>query len=222
LQPYGSAGSVARAAADTRVTPISQAIRTADFWLLTSTFFVCGFTTVGLVGPHFISHATEHGFSEGEAAGILSVIGAMNIVGTISSGWLCDRYPPRTLLACYYLMRALSLLALPFITTLPLMSLFAVFFGLDYIATVPPTVMLTADRFGRRSVGSVYGWITFGHMVGGAIASYMAGYIHDMAGQYAAAFYIAGLLGLVAAMMAFGISGDGRQRRIEVVATPAA
>jgi sugar phosphate permease len=211
LQPYGAGSARAAAAADTRVTPMSKALRTGDFWLLASTFFVCGFTTVGLIGSHFIPHATEHGFSEGEAAGILSLIGAMNVVGTLASGWLCDRYPPRMLLATYYFVRALSLLVLPFITSLPFMSVFAVTFGLDYIATVPPTVMLTADRFGRRSVGSIYGWITFAHMVGGAIASYMAGYIHDVADEYTIAFYLAGLLGLLAAMMAFGINTGQRQ-----------
>jgi sugar phosphate permease len=99
---------------------------------------------------------------------------------------------------------------LPFITTLPFMSVFAVVFGLDYIATVPPTVMLTADRFGRRSVGTIYGWITFAHMVGGALASFVAGYIHDAADDYTLAFYLAGILGLLAAMMAFGINqGSG-------------
>jgi predicted MFS family arabinose efflux permease len=136
----------------------------------------------------------------------------MNVIGTTLSGWLCDRYPPRFLLAGYYLFRALSLLALPFITTLPFMSLFAIVFGLDYIATVPPTVMLTAERFGRRSVGTIYGWITFTHMVGGATASYFAGYIHDVSGEYATAIYLAGLLGLVAAMLAFGIGGSSRPR----------
>ena len=205
LQPYGAAAGHRPSPADNRVTPISQALRTGDFWLLSSTFFVCGFTTVGLIGAHFIPHATEHGFSEAQAAGILSLIGAMNVVGTMASGWLCDRYPPRLLLATYYFMRALSLLVLPFITSLPFMGLFAVVFGLDYIATVPPTVMLTADRFGRRSVGTIYGWITFAHMVGGAIASFVAGYIHDVADEYTIAFYMAGLLGLLAAMMAFGI-----------------
>jgi sugar phosphate permease len=205
LQPYGSMARSAAMTATLRRTPMSQAMRTLDFWLLASTFFVCGFTTVGLIGPHFIPHATEHGFSEAQAAGILSAIGAMNIVGTMASGLLCDRYPPRLLLAGYYFFRALSLLALPFITTLPLMSVFAITFGLDYIATVPPTVMLTADRFGRGSIGTIYGWITFSHMIGAAIASYLAGYIHDLGGEYTLAIYLAGVLALLAAMLAFGI-----------------
>jgi len=218
LEPFGATGAtIAAAAADTHVTPVSQAIRTLDFWLLAGTFFVCGFTTVGLIGAHFIPHATEHGFSEGEAAGILSIIGAMNIVGTMTSGWLCDRYPPRYLLAAYYFFRALSLLVLPIITTLPMMSIFAVTFGFDYIATVPPTVMLTAERFGRRSVGSIYGWITFAHMVGGAIASYFAGYIHDVTSEYTVAIYTAGVLALLAAMLAFGINTKVSSRGSRVV-----
>ncbi|MGE0058393.1 MAG: MFS transporter [Dehalococcoidia bacterium] len=217
LDPFGATGaSLARAAADTRITPITEAAKTRDFWILASTFFVCGFTSVGLIGAHFIPHATEHGFSEGEAAGILSVMGAMNAVGALTSGWLCDRYQPQRLLAGYYFFRALSLLALPLISTtgLPLMSLFAITFGLDFIATVPPTVMLAAERFGRRSVGSIYGWISFVHMVGGALASYFAGYIHDVAGEYTIAIYFAGLLGLLAATLTFGIS-------IQVRRTPA-
>jgi sugar phosphate permease len=203
---------------DTRVTAMGQAVRTFDFWLLCSTFFVCGFTTVGLIGAHFIPHATEHGFSEAQAASVLAIIGAMNVVGTMTSGWLCDRYPPRYLLSMYYFFRALSLLVLPLITTMPLMSVFAVTFGLDYIATVPPTVMLTAERFGRRSVGTIYGWITFAHMIGGAIASFFAGYIHDVAGEYTLAIYVAGVLALFAAVLAFGINARGPrpERRVRV------
>ena len=217
LEPYGgSVGSTA--VVDFRVTPMREALRTGDFWLLAVSFAICGFTTVGLIGTHFIPHATEHGFTEAEAAGILSVLGAMNVVGTLASGWLCDRYPPRLLLAGYYFFRALSLLVLPLITTVPLMSAFAVVYGFDYIATVPPTVMLTADRFGRRSVGTIYGWITFAHMAGGALAAAGAGAIHDAAGDYAIAIYASGLLGLVAAGLAFGIRG----RRAALAVIPAA
>ena len=210
LEPLGATeASLAAAKQDIPVTPMSQVVRTLDFWLLSSTFFVCGFTTVGLIGAHFIPHATEHGFSEGQAAGILAIIGAMNVVGTTASGWLCDRYSPRYLLSMYYFFRGLSLLVLPVITTMPLMSVFAITFGLDYIATVPPTVMLTAERFGRRSVGTIYGWITFAHMIGGAIASFFAGYIHDAAGEYTVAIYMGGVLALFAAMMAFRINTGG-------------
>lgn len=216
LEPYGGAATGATAALDARVTPMREALRTGDFWLLAGSFAICGFTTVGLIGTHFIPHATEHGFTEAEAAGVLSVLGAMNVVGTLASGWLCDRYPARLLLAGYYFFRALSLLVLPLITTVPLLSAFAVVYGFDYIATVPPTVMLTAERFGRRSVATIYGWITFAHMAGGALAAAGAGAIHDAAGDYAIAIYLSGLLGLVAAGLAFGV--DGARRRAALAA----
>ena len=206
LEAYGAAPVGSAAAADAmRSTPLSRALRTGDFWLLAGSFAICGFTTMGLIGTHFIPHAVEHGFTQKQAAGILGIIGGMNVVGTIASGWLCDRFSPRKLLAGYYFFRALSLLALPLITTMPLMSLFAIVYGFDYIATVPPTVMLTADRFGRRSMGTIFGWISFSHMAGGAIAAFMAGAIHDAAGEYTLAIYLSGLLGLLAAAMAFGV-----------------
>ncbi len=205
LEPYGAGDAGKAVVADTRVTPMKQALRTGDFWLLSTTFAICGFTTMGLIGTHFIPHATEHGFTETQAAGILSIIGGMNVVGTISSGWLCDRYSPRKLLAVYYLFRALSLLVLPLMTTMPLLSIFAIVYGFDYIATVPPTVILTADRFGRRSVGTIFGWIMFAHMAGGAVAAYFAGAIHDFTGDYSLAIYLSGMLGLLAAALAFNI-----------------
>ena len=206
---YGSRPGQVALASDERLVPMREALRTSDFWLLAVSFGVCGFTTIGLIGTHFIPHATDHGFSEKQAAGILSVIGAFNVVGTIASGWLTDRYSPRKLLAAYYFLRGISLLVLPAISGagIPLMSLFAIVFGLDYIATVPPTVMLTANRFGRRSVGTIYGWITFAHMVGGAAATALAGVIHDAAGDYAIAFYLGGVLAVFAAGIAYQIGG---------------
>jgi sugar phosphate permease len=208
LTPYGSRSEVdgGPIVTDTRTTSITSAMRTTDFWLLAGSYFVCGFTTMGLVGTHFIPHAVEHGFSEPQAAGILSIMGGLNVVGTLMSGMLCDRYSPRRLLAFYYFFRGLSLLALPFITTMPLMSLFAVVYGFDYIATVPPTIMLTADRFGRRSVGTIFGWISFIHMVGAAVAASLAGTIHDAVGDYTMAIYFASFLALMAAALAFNVN----------------
>ncbi|MBK6320184.1 MAG: MFS transporter [Dehalococcoidia bacterium] len=207
LAAYGVLPGEKALASDERLVPMKEAIRTGDFWLIALSFGVCGFTTIGLIGTHFIPHATEHGFSEKQAAGMLSVIGGFNVVGTIASGWLTDRYSPRKLLALYYFLRGCSLLVLPALSGsgIPLMSMFAVVFGLDYIATVPPTVMLTANRFGRRSVGTIYGWITFSHMVGGAIAAALAGVIHDAAGDYGPAMYAGGILALFAAAFAFQI-----------------
>lgn len=205
LQPYGTSAATLAAPVDTRITPLREALRVREFWLLASSFFICGFTTVGLIGFHFIPHAGEHGFSKPEASAIVTLMGLMNIVGTLGSGWLTDRYSPRKLLATYYLLRACSLLFLPFITTVPLMSLFAVVFGLDFIATVPPTIMLTANRFGRRSVPTLFGWITCSHMVGGALAAAFAGQVHDIAGDYSIPIYVSGLLALLAAAIAFNI-----------------
>jgi sugar phosphate permease len=219
LDAYGAETAPVAASSDERLVPLREAARTRDFWLLAVSFGVCGFTTIGLIGTHFIPHATEHGYTEEQAAGILSVIGAFNVVGTIASGWLTDRYSPRKLLALYYFLRGCSLLVLPAISGLPLMSLFAVVFGLDYIATVPPTVMLTANRFGRRSVGTIYGWITFSHMAGGAIATALAGQIHDAAGDYGIAMYLGGVLAVFAAALAFKVGT--RQVRLRMEPVPA-
>jgi MFS family permease len=216
---YGARADAVAKPSDERLVPMREAVRTGDFWLLSISFAICGFTTIGLIGTHFISHATEHGFTQTQAAGILSVIGGFNVVGTIASGWLTDRYSPQKLLAFYYLMRGSALLVFPGITGIPVMSGFAVVFGLDYIATVPPTVMLTANRFGRRSVGTIYGWITFSHMVGGAIAAALAGQIHDAVGDYGPAMYAGGVLALFAAAVAFNIGArPARPGRLEPVA----
>ncbi|MFN8556186.1 MAG: MFS transporter [Dehalococcoidia bacterium] len=205
LQPYGAGRALSDTAADSRSTPLGAAVRTGDFWLIALSYGVCGFTTMGLVGTHFIPHAVEHGFSETQAAGILSLMGGLNLIGTTTSGWLCDRVAPRKLLAGYFLLRAGALALLPFVSSVPLMSLFAITFGLDYIATVPPTIMLTAERFGRRSLGGIFGWITCVHMVGAALAAAVAGRIHDAVGDYTVAIYLSGMLALLAAALAFSV-----------------
>ena len=216
LEMYGvRTGEAAPDVSNEPLTPMKEALKTRDFWLLALSFGICGFTTIGLIGTHFIPHATEHGYTERQAAGILSVIGLFNIVGTVGSGWLTDRYSPRKLLAIYYFLRGLSLLALPAISGVPLMSAFAVVFGLDYIATVPPTVMLTANRFGRRSVGTIYGWISFSHMAGGALAAAMAGQIHDATDSYGIAMYLGGVLAVFAAALAFQVSASGPKAKLQ-------
>lgn len=189
-----------------RSVPMREALRTRDFWLLAGSFFVCGYTSTGLIGTHLIPHALEHGFSDAAAAGALGTIGLMNVVGTTASGWLSDRYDSRKLLAAYYGFRALSLAALPWILDVPSLMLFAVVFGLDYIATVPPTVKLTAARFGQRSVGTVFGWIFFSHMVGAGLAAYGGGFFHDIVGNYHLMFLSAAGLGFVAAGLSLGIN----------------
>jgi MFS family permease len=177
LKPWGEGEVVTAAerAEDSRVTPLGEAVRTREFCLLAGSFFVCGYTSTGLIGTHLIPHAIEHGFTTQAAAGALGVIGMMNVVGTTASGWLTDRFDPRKLLFCYYGFRALSLAGLPLILNVPSLMLFAVVFGLDYIATVPPTVKLTAASFGRASIGRVFGWIFFSHMVGAALRPTVVG-----------------------------------------------
>lgn len=186
-----------------------RAVRTSDFWFLAGTFFVCGATSNGLIGQHFIPHAVDHGFTAVAASGALAVMGVFNFVGTIASGWLTDRWDPRKLLLMYYSFRGLSLFLVPFIHDTMSIGAFAILFGLDYIATVPPTVALVADRFGRRNVGIVYGWVFAAHMIGAAIAAWAAGIVRDSVGDYAPAFVAAGWIAIIAGFAALGIKRPG-------------
>ena len=186
-----------------------RAVRSVDFWFLASTFFICGATSNGLIGQHFIAHAVDHGFTQTAAAGALALMGAFNFIGTIGSGWLTDRVDPRKLLLVYYAFRGVSLLFLPFVHDSMGIVAFSVLFGLDYIATVPPTVALCADAFGRRNVGVVYGWVFAAHMFGAALAAWVAGIVRESVGDYAAAFVAAGWIAIVAGFAALGI---GRTR----------
>lgn len=215
VRPYGVAD-------DVPVTPpppplgmwatMQTALRTQEFWLLAGTFFVCGFTSTGLIGTHLIPYAVDCGIAEITAAGMLALMGAMNFVGTLGSGWLTDRYDPRKLLAIYYSFRGLSLLLLPFINTPAGLAFFAILFGLDYIATVPPTIGLVADTFGRRQVGIIYGWVFCAHHIGAAIAAWMGGVVREGVGDYGLAFIAAGILAVLAGFMSLRI-----QRRSVVV-----
>jgi MFS family permease len=182
-----------------------RAVRTSDFWFLAGTFFVCGATSNGLIGQHFIPHAVDHGFTPVAASEALAVMGIFNFIGTLASGWLTDRWDPRKLLLIYYGFRGVSLLFVPFIHDTLSIGAFAVLFGLDYIATVPPTVALVADRFGRHNVGVVYGWVFASHMLGAAIAAWVAGIVRDHVGDYAAAFVAAGWIAIIAGFAALAI-----------------
>jgi MFS family permease len=206
LLPYG-ATEPPPATVDTvdRRGIMAQAVRVPEFWLLAGSFFICGATSNGLIGTHFIAHSVDHGISQTTAAGALSVLGAMNFVGTLCSGYLTDRYDPRKLLACYYTFRGLSLLVLPFLSNFAGLAIFAVFFGLDYIATVPPTAALTADIFGRKHVGVVYGWIFCAHQFGAASAAYFGGLIRTLLGTYTLAFLVGGMVAIIGAMLALRI-----------------
>jgi len=216
LQPYGAQPSDAPAS-PLRVTtgnPFAAAIQTLlmglrnrDFRLLAGTFFICGASTNGLIGTHLIPHSVEHGMTEVMAAGLLATIGAFDIVGTIASGWLSDRFDNRWLLVWYYGLRGLALLFLPYAygTGFFGIALFVVFYGLDWVATVPPTVRLTADIFGKQNAGRVFAWIFVAHQLGAASVSYAAGAMHDWFGNYQAAFLTSGAICLVAASMAIRI-----------------
>lgn len=188
-----------------------RAVRSRDFWLLSGTFFVCGFTSNGIVGTHFIAYCGDLGLTAGFAAGMLALMGAFNFVGTLASGYLTDRLDPRLLLSVYYVFRGLSLALLPFMPPGTAFIAFAVLFGLDYIATVPPTTALTADTFGRANVGTVYGWIFCAHQVGAALASWLGGLTRDALGSYGPAFIASALLAVAAGFFALGIKAPPRQ-----------
>lgn len=198
---------------DNRSTPMREAIRTRDFWLLAGSFFVCGYTTIGLITTHLLPHSLEHGFQKVEISWAIAFMGAMNIVGTTASGWLTDRMDNRKLLALYYGMRAISLVALPFIYDMQNMLIFALVYGLDWVATVPPTVNLTAQRFGRKSLGTIYGWIYCSHMIGAAVASYAGGFFREVLGDYHLVFASAAILGIIAVTFSLGISISAKRAK---------
>ncbi len=195
-----------------------QALKSKDFWLLSATFFVCGFTSNGIIGTHFISYCSDIGLSAGYAAGMLAIMGAFNFVGTMGSGYLTDRYDPRFLLAVYYAFRGLSLLVLPMLPPGTSLLVFAVLFGLDYIATVPPTVSLTAKRFGAANVGTVYGWVFCAHQIGAALATSLGGAVRQSLGHYGPAFVASGILAVLAAILALGVTRPAPQRPATVPA----
>lgn len=207
LHPDGEAPG-AQAAAAPRPTPgiMGKVVRSRDFWLLCSTFFVCGATSNGLIGTHFIAYCGEAGLTAGYAAGMLALMGGFNFLGTLASGYFTDRVDPRGLLAIYYAFRGLSLLTLPLVPPGPALVGFAVLFGLDYIATVPPTTALVADRFGRANLGTVYGWVFCAHQVGAALAAWLGGVLRESLGSYGPSFVAAGVLAVAAALLARAIT----------------
>jgi sugar phosphate permease len=214
LRPVGDDGTPdpqeqAQAAAR---TSLREAARTRDFWLLAGSFFICGYTSNGLIGTHLIPHAIEHGFTEVAAASAVGLMGMMNIVGTLASGWLTDRYDNRKLLAAYYGFRAIAISVLPFVVEMQGLLFFAVVYGLDWIATVPPTVNLTGQRFGRGSVGTIFGWIFCAHMVGAGLAAYAGGFVHDLLGAYDLMFISAALFGFVAVALSMSIAPSSKVR----------
>lgn len=190
------------------VAVLAEAVRVRDFWLLAGSFFVCGASTSGLIGTHLIAASFDCGIPEIRAAGLLAMMGLFDLVGTTASGWLSDRYNCRYLLFGYYGLRGLSLLFLPQALVGPTLGLgvFAVFYGLDWIATVPPTVRLTTDVFGREKASIVFGWIVASHQVGAAFAAFGAGALRTLFGTYTLAFLGAGALCLIAAVAVLPIA----------------
>ena len=187
-------------AAKVAVDALRDARKVRNFWYLVGSFFVCGLSTSGLIGTHFIPAAHDHGMSQVTAASLLALIGVFDVVGTITSGYLTDRIDPRKLLFFYYSLRGLSLFLLPSIlfSTVELSTLvFVIFYGLDWIATVPPTVMLCRQVLGPEKGAIIYGWVFAAHQIGGSIAAFGAGVLRIKFGDYAAAFYITGVLCLI-------------------------
>ena len=224
LKAYG-AGQAARAgepkAPPEGRTRVADAMQVPAFWLLAGTFFICGYTSNGLVLTHLVPHAAEHGFSEMHAAQALGVMGAMNILGTVASGFICDRFGRKGPLAFYYGVRGLSLLFLLYVWNVPSLHIFAAIFGLNYISTVPPTTTLTANIFGRYSVGSLSGWIFFAHQVGAALGAAVGGWVFQSTGSYSWAFISAALLAFLAVPMALAIKEAPVTRTPEPTPAPA-
>jgi predicted MFS family arabinose efflux permease len=186
---------------------LRQVSRVPDFWLLWGSFFVCGATSTGLIGQHFPAHAIDHGISEYSASSAFAIMGGLNFVGVLVSGLLTDRHDPRRLLMVYYTFRGVSLFFLPILTNFGFDGLvvFAVIYGLDWIATVPPTMTLCATLFGRSNVGMVYGLVFGAHQIGAALAAFGSGYIHDAVGDYTWAFLSGGLMCMIGGALAMRI-----------------
>jgi predicted MFS family arabinose efflux permease len=197
------------------IAALAYASRTRAFWILAGTFFICGASTNGLIGTHLISACHDVGIPLTRSTQLLAMMGIFDILGTTASGWLTDRYSARHLLFAYYSLRGLSLLFLP--TTLLEgglgLGVFAVFYGLDWIATVPPTVKLTTEAFGKENTGVIYGWIGASHQLGASMAAFGAGAIRTELGEYRLAFVIAGVLCLIAGA-SFVVFGAERYARM--------
>ncbi|HVR61166.1 MAG TPA: MFS transporter [Polyangia bacterium] len=213
LLPYGASPGDAPAR-ESRQNPVANAMRVLrlgfgrpDFWLLAGSFFVCGASTNGLIGTHLVPACMDHGIPEVRAAGLLATMGIFDLVGTTASGWLSDRFDSRRLLFWYYGLRGLALLWLPraFDGQVLGLPLFAIFYGLDWIATVPPTVKLTSDAFGPDDAPIAFGWIMAAHQIGAATAALAAGVVRTQLSTYTPAWIAAGGICLLAAMLVLRI-----------------
>ncbi|MFF2846929.1 MFS transporter [Streptomyces sp. NPDC058001] len=220
LRPYGAEEFVPKpppvtGAARRALKVLFSAARTGPFWLLAGTFAICGASTNGLIQTHFVPAAHDHGMPITAAASLLAVIGVFDVVGTIASGWFTDRFEPRRLLAVYYALRGISLLFLPLLlapSVHPPMLFFIVFYGLDWVATVPPTIALCREHYGDDSA-IVFGWVLASHQVGAAVVAFLGGMARDVFGTYDVIWYASGALCAAAALMALII----RRRPAETV-----
>lgn len=213
LAPYGGEYEEKPApvtgAARRAVTVLFKAARTGPFWLLAGSFAICGASTNGLIRTHFVPAAHDHGMPITAAAGLLAVIGVFDVVGTVASGWFTDRFSARRLLAVYYALRGISLCFLPILlapSVHPPMLFFIVFYGLDWVATVPPTMALCREHFGADSA-IVFGWVLASHQVGAAVVAFAGGLARDVFGTYDVVWYASGALCAAAALMALVIRG---------------
>jgi len=215
VKPYGAQAEwveptqIKGNAAALAVNTLREAIRVKNFWYLVISFFVCGLSTSGLIGTHFIPAAHDHGMMEVAAASLLALIGVFDVVGTLFSGWLTDRIDPRKLLFFYYFLRGLSLFLLPsilFATIHPSTLFFVIFYGLDWVATVPPTILLCRTVLGPERATVVYGWVFAAHQIGGSIAALGAAVARVKFGDYALAFYTSGIACLLVSMVVLRIT----------------
>jgi MFS family permease len=212
LSPYGS---VAAPKAPVRAgNPfavafhgLSRAVRSGDFWLLSLSFGICGFSTNGLINTHLIAFCADRGITEIHGASFLAVIGVFSLIGAAGSGWLCDRFNPRVLLFWYYSLRGLSLVAVPFTQfDIVSLSIFSIFYGLDWVATGPATFVLTNEVFGRRDTPVIIAWIFAFHQIGGALAAFGAGAVRNETGDYFLAFVTSGIACLLASLIVLRVT----------------
>lgn len=230
LRPFGAQSAImetqtrsANPIAST-LNALKLGVRSKDFWLLSGSFFICGASTNGLIGTHLIPACIDHGIPEVKAASLLAVMGMFDFVGTTASGWFSDRWNNCYLLFWYYGLRGLSLIFLPFSFDPHFygLSIFAVFYGLDWIATVPPTVRLTTNVFGKEKAGIMFGWIVAAHQIGAATAALGAGTLRTMQGTYFQAFMISGILCLIAAVLVLRIGKRPRAKNQELISQESA
>src|SRR5512143_1383111 len=232
LKPYGwgqpgvagavGAASLRGARSASATITLREVFSSSTFWLLAGSFFVCGGTANGLIGTHLIPHEIDHGIPQVTAASVVGIMGGFNFVGTVLSGWMTDKVQPKKWLAMVFALRGVALLILPFVRDYRGLFLFAVIYGLDWFATVPPVMTITADTFGKENIGRVYGWIFMSHQIGAAIMATTAGMLRTWLGDYQVAFLSGGFIAMIAAGLALQIKMKQPQMSAATPGAPAA